>query len=172
MFQIPPGPRAPELGKNTSSATAMLGIFALIMLVMGGSLAAPSFIARGWPVATGTITESRVQTTRSSKSTTYHFNVTYRFDVDGVGYVGHRVDRLVSSGSESAAYEDQKRWPAGASCDVHYDPTDPANCCLRPGPGGFQVGGLVVAVLLAAGAVVARIVRFWQTGPEAQLQGR
>lgn len=123
--------------------------------------------AESWPTATGVVESSDVTTSRRRKGRTrYYVHVVYRFEVAGKAYSGHGFKpngNSVSGSSEAALM--QSKYAAGKTCLVHYDPDDPAECCVEMGT--TSSGWILVGVgflLCAGGAVgVARTAAFGRT---------
>jgi hypothetical protein len=108
-----------------------------------------------WPTAQGTVTESRVHHTTSSKRghVRHHHaaHVVFRYTVDGREFTASRITFRTTTSSESAARERVAAYPVGATVTIHHAPDDPALACLEPGAGDWQwlplaIGGVVVAV--------------------------
>lgn len=111
-----------------------------------------------WPVVPGTITESRVvETTSTRKGRTTHGHaarIVYRYAVDGVEREGRRVSFRVSVGGREAAEATVAAYPAGRSVEVHHSPADPDVACLLAGADEWQalpIGTGAIAMAFAGG---------------------
>ena len=118
-----------------------------------------------WPTAQGTVTESRIHHTTSSKRghVRHHYaaHVAFRYTVDGREFTASRITFRTTSSSESAANATVAKYPVGSSVTVHHAPDDPALACLEPGAGDLQwlplaIGAVAVAVGSAIGWFVPR----------------
>lgn len=166
MFEVKPGRAvvAPGIRANPA-AVFILGLLALIFGGIGVGISVPSFRARGWPTVPGTVISSTIHTTRSSKGGSSHAcRVLYAFRVGGTRYEGRKLDALEVHSSGRGAYEDQEIYAPGKPCVVHYNPEDPSDSCLRPGPGVLQYVFLTIGALLFGGMVLAMGVGWWKRG--------
>lgn len=166
MFEVKPGQAAVAPGVRGSSAH--LFVFGLLALIFGGigvGISVPSFRARGWPTVPGTILSSTIHTTRGSKGGSNHAcRVIYEFRVNGTRHEGRKLDALEVHSSGRGAYEDQATYAPGTPCVVHYNPDDPSESCLRPGPGVLQIVFLTIGSLAFGGMVLALAVAWWKRG--------
>lgn len=72
----------------------------------------------------------------------------YEFKVDGLTYVGSRIDLSAQDGHEEVA-QTLRRYPAGKIVPVIYDPLDPNRCILeRLDPAKLRAGWAVALVLI------------------------
>ncbi len=147
---------------------APLLVFGLLALIFGGigvGISVPSFRARGWPTAPGTVLSSSIHTTRGSKGgTSYACRVLYEFQVDGIRHEGRKLDALEVHSSGSGAQEDLMTYAPGKPCVVHYNPEDPSESCLRPGPGVLQIIFLTIGLVFCAGVLLALGSAWWKRG--------
>jgi hypothetical protein len=136
----------------------MLPIFLLVIgtaaAVGGVIMLSTSLKIRGWPVASGKITErtvGRSTTTGASRPGRYFEpQVTYSYSVDGKPYTGHRIGPATAAYDEDKAKQVVKELPD--TVEVHYNPSDPADAYLSPAAYGLAVIALVAgAVCLLAG---------------------
>jgi hypothetical protein len=108
----------------------------------------------GWPTAQGTITESRVHHTTTSKRghVRHHHaaHVSFRYSVDGREFTASRITFRNMLSSESAARETVAAHPVGATVTVHYAPEDPGLACLEPGAGDWQWIPIAIGAVSAA----------------------
>ncbi len=92
----------------------------------------------------GTITHSRVATSKGAKnSTNYHFMVQYAYEVDGRPYMGQRVRYVQENDSLKTATALSQRFPINSQVQVFYRPGAPADALLLPGPRGADLLSLM-----------------------------
>ena len=121
------------------------------LLVVSAWNAARAIKSRAWPQCDGTIASSDVETVRN-EGLLHRASITYLYRIDDQGFVGTRAcfcDWLWSSWRSSAAGL-ARRFPAGASVPVYYDPTDPNESVLEPGMNGFIFGSFALGALAVA----------------------
>ena len=132
-------------------AVAFGTIIALIFVAVGSGILSwtavnfvYAFLSRRWPQVVGTVVVSDLQRSRDSEGGySYRPEVSYRYSVDGQELVANRTcfgDRLELSWS-APAVRAVRRYPAGASVAVHYDPDDPGDAVLEPGINGLLFAG-------------------------------
>ncbi len=139
-----------------------IALIALPMVVMVGAMILNAVLkvrrASSWAQAPGRIIRSQMGVRRPPESNEIGTvvkvpAVTYSFSVGGVTHQGTRVSLGDISGKY--AQEASRRYPAGASVTVYYDPADPSDCVLeREAPKGAVKGcglALLVVVLLVWG---------------------
>lgn len=118
-----------------------------------------------WPATEGRIIASRVARIkqRGGGKETYTADITYEYSLDGRTFEGERVwfGDDYSASDASAFRAAVGRYPVGSAVKVHYDPAEPSESVLEPGPtwsgsvlyfvglGLMTLGGLVA--LSAAG---------------------
>jgi hypothetical protein len=90
-----------------------------------------------FPTTDGTITRSEVREVPNGEGITYHFDVAYDYEVGGKRYTGTRYSYDVVSTNSSAWHRVRDDLPVGSRAPVTYDPDDPEESVLRPGPTGF-----------------------------------
>jgi hypothetical protein len=139
-----------------------IALIALPMVVMVAAMIVNAMLkvrrAKGWAQAPGRIIRSQMGVRRPPEGNEIGTvvnvpAVTYCFSVGGVTHQGTRVSLGDISGKY--AQEASRRYPAGASVTVYYDPADPSDCVLeREAPKGAVKGcglALLVVVLLVWG---------------------
>lgn len=143
---------------------------------LGKPLRDQAVASRAWPATEGSIVRSTLEESRSDGKTHYSADIGYEYQLDGRTLSGSRVwigdSYSASPGNEFRAAV--KRYPVGREVQVHYDPQDPMESVLEPGPtwsgsalyliglGVLTLGGLILlsavvpllVVLLAVGASV------------------
>ena len=100
-----------------------------------------------WPSVEGQVVSASVEHAgHFHKGPDYYASVTYRYQVDGEVYTSNRYE-LITGGryyyNRDDAAEEIRPYPVGASVQVFYDPSDPAQAVLSPGPNG-SVGFIFV----------------------------
>lgn len=131
-------------------AFAVLGALLLARAAVGFRRARRS---RSWPVAEGTIVESRVERVPSARVTgspDYVPTVRYRYQVGDETFTGSRLAfgydaRLLH---EELAVERLARYPVGARVAVRYDPDRPAHATLETGLSRLDLFGWVWGALV------------------------
>jgi hypothetical protein len=155
-----------------------VGVAGLFMLGFALWRAVQGARTRKWPSVPGTVLTSNTIARRAKKlqseegeeepttQVLYHAEIKYTYTVGGREYTGEhlRLDSLEVS-SEEHARKVTARYPQGASVTVYYNPADPSQALLEPGPGA-SVWMLIAAsagcFLLAA--VLGAFVRWVFTG--------
>ena len=135
----------------------MVAVFVLVIgvaaIVAGFTVRSASSAARGWPVATGKITERTTgpSTTSGASRPGRYFEprVTYTYTVDGKPYQGHRIGLTTDGYDQDKAQRVADDLPA--SVDVHYNPRDPSDALLQP---GSTSSGILLLILGALGLLV------------------
>ncbi|WP_417380019.1 DUF3592 domain-containing protein [Gimesia sp.] len=93
--------------------------------------------SKDWPVTTGEVLASDVQSHRSSNSnsSTYSAHVVYRYQVQDKNYEAKTVwfGSDVSTSDRSLAQNTIKKYPIQQSVTVYYDPQHPETAVLEPG---------------------------------------
>jgi hypothetical protein len=106
--------------------------------------------ARRWPVALGTVLESRV-VEEYYDGTSFIPRITYQYQVGGQIYTndliafGSRNVQVGGTWGERKAHATAARYPAGSSVEVHYHPQQPAKSVL-------EIRSTAAVVLVIAGA--------------------
>lgn len=91
-----------------------------------------------WPATDGRITGSKVERVKrgGEGKATYTADITYEYALDGRTFEGDRVwfGDDYSASDASAFRAAVGRYPVGSAVKVHYDPAEPAESVLEPGP--------------------------------------
>ncbi len=95
--------------------------------------------AVGYPTATGTITQSEVETIRGRRSRTYRPTIKYKYTVEGQEYVGERYRYGQFSSAKKWAERIVASHPVGSPFEVYYAPTDPSDAVLTVGLEGLDL---------------------------------
>lgn len=123
---------------------------------IGKPMRAQAAASVSWPTTEGQITVSRVEKNEARKGgATYTAVITYQYSLDGQTFEGDRVwfgdDYSVSNAFASAFRAAVRRYPVGKAVKVHYDPDEPGDSVLEPGPtwsgSVFYFIGLVLMTL-------------------------
>lgn len=91
-----------------------------------------------WPTTDGRITGSKVERVKQGgdRKATFTADITYEYTLDGRTFEGDRVwfGDDYSASDASAFRAAVGRYPVGKAVKVHYDPAEPAESVLEPGP--------------------------------------
>jgi len=138
--------------ESSSSRLSELGgvgcLFFFALFWSGMTLAVDFFIGRsafhqiqalGYPVASGSVTHSEVETVSGDDGPTYRPKIRYGYTVAGKEYVGdrHRYGNWSSGGGY--AHRIVASLPVGARVEVHYAPGDPSDAVLTAGVEGMDL---------------------------------
>jgi hypothetical protein len=118
-----------------------LCIFGSVFVLAGAPLAyfgvqsmMRSQASEDWPITTGMVTSSSIDSWTSGGRVNYSAKVLYEFRVNHVGYVSGRVSFSDHSSDDPAhAQAIMLRYPMGQGVAVHYSPADAQHCVLEPG---------------------------------------
>jgi hypothetical protein len=131
----------------------ILGLAGLALVLLGGDEARRVVLALSWPTVSGLVESARVSNDTVASSVGKYrnfpvvqqrFHLAYRYQVDGVDYIGRRVDLLPVGRRHASA--DLRRYPAGSTVVVHYDRTRPDQAVLEARP-PVRAGGMVLVGL-------------------------
>ena len=117
------------------------------------TLAFPMFVraarVRHWPSAPGRIESSHVERTPGSEPGTelWECHVAYLYEVDGAVRRGGNRTAADMPGRQGGAEADAARYAPGRAVSVRYDPADPADSVLEPGPAAVAWSLAIVATL-------------------------
>ena len=166
MIEIPAG-SASAAGRGAPGCSGSGGwIFLVFGLVFGGiglGMSVPCWRASGWPTAPGVVTKSELLSHRGSKGgTTRRLHVFYTFTVNGVTREGDRLDAIPISTSGDGPFQDQREYGAGTPVQVHYNPGDPGENCIRTSLGPVQWIMNGIGVLMAMIAVAVLYGTWWK----------
>jgi len=104
--------------------------------------------AAQFPATTGTVTQSDVSVYHGSKSTSYDWNLRYRYNVGGEELTGSRYRYTSTTYKGHPAYVSQnagrtqqlaEQYPVGSTVQAFYNPRDPHDVLLAPGLNGENV---------------------------------
>lgn len=114
---------------------------ALIFYFFGFPPLKYGYESKSWPVTTGTITHSEVESWMKDGKSQYDARINYSYEVDGKKYNSTKINTSGSySGSNiTKAKELVNDFPAGKTVDVFYDPEVPDSAALKPGVSGGDI---------------------------------
>lgn len=135
--------------------------------------------SKTWPTVEGVVLESRVESHRSSNSSssTYSPHVVYRYQVEGKDFEGETVwfGNDVSTSDRSMSEETIRKYPVKQNITVYYDPADHAIAVLEPGVFKttyfFYLFGwlfLGLGILMASSVLFRSLLRLFRGGAEMQ----
>jgi hypothetical protein len=135
-------------------------VIAAAAVVAGVTMMSASMKSRGWPVATGKVTERGVgpSTTSGASRPGRYFEpkVSYDYTVEGKTYTGHRIALTTNAYDEATARKVANGLPD--TVEVHYNPRDPGDALLQPLAIGLSIAiliGGVIGLLIGAGILVS-----------------
>lgn len=123
------------LHRRTMWLTIAIVIFALGLLIdlLDGGTLHRKWAERSWPQVTGEVISATVGHGRA-----YAPVIEYRYQVDGATYVDTSDGRAPGFGNSSRRYGAAEaiiqEYHTGAELPVHYNPSNPAQSTLTPGP--------------------------------------
>lgn len=147
------------------------GLLFLAMLLIAVAQWIKVAAAKRWPVARGTVIESRVADAKDSDgSWDYRPVITYQYRVGGQVYTNNLLafgSRVLTEGGRSGekkALITVARYPVGCQVDIHYHPQRPDQSVLEPrsvvakwivllGVGFLLIGVFVAILVLFVNAV-------------------
>ncbi len=154
---------------TSRSILILLCVFCLILALLciwtGISLWQDGHASVNWPSTNGKIVISKVDVTNKrnrkggGSKTSYYVEVEYEYVVKRVTYRGSRISFGASPGGwgdEGQAEADKMlstRYRIMKNVRVSYDPDDPSNSVLKPGPGIEHGPSLTLGLLLLLAAM-------------------
>jgi uncharacterized protein DUF3592 len=151
-------------------AALILGLIGLVNALRTWRQAAA---ASAWPIAPGVVVKSDVAKGKRGSSlghgntrwTVYHAELSYRYEVGGRQFEGHRA-QFGARGTARVKAESQTAadaYSTGQAVQVHYDPKNPAESVLDAGlDSRWRRTVMLTAILLAvavAGGITALLRR-------------
>ena len=130
---------------------------AVLVFGFGLPLRRQAVASASWPATEGRITRSRLEMRAGDKGSSFTADVAYEYDLDGRTLVGSRV--WIGDGYSSSPGTEHRdavtRYPVGRQVQVHYDPQDPDESVLEPGPTWSSMLLLLLGlVFLSIGSLV------------------
>ncbi len=145
-----------------------LGVRGAYWVVVDGTRGLAS---RTWPSVSATILTGTLEESSGRGGREWSPNLTYSFSIGGKVYSGHYITFPPRRGSRTSAETTLKRYPAGQIVTAYYNPNDPAQACLEPGPDWWFLFIIpVVTVLLLAGGVWLGIMALRGITPNKRIQ--
>ena len=134
-------------------AFAIPATIGLVLLYYGWTNLQDARASVNWPVATGKIVTSHVETHSDSEGTSYSADIEYVYTVKGVEYAS---DVVVFGGNPYGAHNLVKRYPKGMNVAVSYEPADVTNAVLEPGVVNhssfhYGIGFVLMGCLIGSG---------------------
>lgn len=109
---------------------------AVLVFGFGLPLRRQAVASASWPATEGRITRSRLEVRAGDKGSSLTADVEYEYDLDGRTLVGSRV--WIGDGYSSSPGTEHRdavnRYPVGREVQVYYEPEDPDESVLEPGP--------------------------------------
>ena len=145
-------------------AALVLGGFGLIVLALVIASLRDAAAMKRWPVVRGRVVSSKVEEYKESvkghtsgprdRMTLYRPAVVYEYEIDGNRYESTRITQSpgLNRGVPDFAEEVVRRYPAGSSVDVRYNPRHVAESVLEPRVPRSWIVALVIALVLLAAA--------------------
>jgi Protein of unknown function (DUF3592) len=133
-------------------------IAAVVFILFGLYTMRETSRARGWAAVDGHVVSSTVNAFTGRTGTTWRPLVVYSYSVGGVRFMSTRIAfHSLARGTRDEAGTIAARYPPGRGLRVLYDPQDPEQSVLEPGPNPwlFIIAGGVFSML----AVWMRILR-------------
>lgn len=159
----------PILGLVVGGAMLVGGFF--LTYRIGKPMREQAAASVAWPTTDGRITGSKVERVKQGGKgkATYTADITYEYALDGRSFEGDRVwiGDGYSSSDASAFRAAVDRYPVGKAVKVHYDPAEPSESVLDPGPawsgsmlyfiglGVMTLGGIITLSAVGTLVVVA-----------------
>ncbi len=138
------GPAAPPQGRAIRRKAGVAGLMVVGLPVVAIGVPPLARTTWGavasldWPVAQGTVTESRLRLWHSNgpaDTTEQVARVVFTYNVDGRRFMADTPEwTIIGAGWGADAEGVVARYPSGAVVSVHYDPANPYRAVLRPGP--------------------------------------
>jgi hypothetical protein len=157
-------------GKPDMRMSYFLFGLAALALALGAWAAVQGALTLRWPRAEAKIVDARLalheRQARDGQAPErrHTFAVYYQYSVGGREYAGGGIEPYdLGMQSSSGAVKMRERFPVGSTALVAYDPKDPAEAYLMPGPSSFSLILLGIGIAFAAMGGLAR--RMARVGP-------
>lgn len=131
------------------------------LLIFGVVFLLEANASRGWPSVQGQVKNvSVVKNVTSRTQGSYHYVVTYAYQVDDHAYTGDRYS-LGQGSRASQRYPDESEartaarsnYPVGSPVDIYYDPADPASTVLKADPNWATFGPLLIGLIFVPSSI-------------------
>jgi hypothetical protein len=144
-----PLPTAAPLGRAgrwTCALFALVWIAGWTAIVGGIDFVGGRQVLRQWSTAgflptPGRVTRVDVQSTRHKNSETHKLEIAYEYVVDELRHRNAGWNYLEMESSGDWAQNVAREFPAGSPITVYYNPADPDDSLLEPGPTGMEFFG-------------------------------
>ena len=141
-------------------------LWLLILAGVGLTIFGTTFLleanaSRGWPSVQGQVQNVRVvKNSTSGTQGSYHYAVTYAYQVDDQTYTGNRyslgqasrASKRYPSRSEARAAS-RRNYPVDNPVEVYYDPANPASAVLQAGLNWATFGPLLIGLIFVPGGI-------------------
>ena len=122
-----------------------------------------AYLSKSWPMTSGIITKSEVDSWMKDGKTQYGAVIKYTYQLEGNEHISYNigVNSSSSNSNMSAAKKLVQEYPVGKTVDVFYDPELPDSAALIPGVRAGDValaGGMLMFALLGL-LVLFRIIK-------------
>ncbi|MDX1616841.1 MAG: DUF3592 domain-containing protein [Candidatus Promineifilaceae bacterium] len=139
------------------AALFLLGIIGIIVYHIKRSQKANDSLR--WPSTSGRIVSAGTKAVPAGGSRNYGAmvrvpDIRYKYSVDGVEYSGEQLSYGAGTGSTESVLA---RYQPESTVKVYYDPADPSEAVLVPGPGTSNYLAIVWTVFMAIVFVIAWI---------------
>ncbi len=118
--------------------------------------------SRHWAKAEGIVVRTGLERKKSITGTSFGLQVTYRYTVDGREYENDRIRYPETRGGAEESYYQRQldtEYPVGKPHAVYYNPANPMESCLVPGPSpNFMVMGVICLLAALAGGLYCLVV--------------
>ncbi|NJN73714.1 MAG: DUF3592 domain-containing protein [Limnothrix sp. RL_2_0] len=136
--------------------SGILTIGGVALILFGISFLKDANASKNWPIAPGQVQSTRPVRSSSNRkyNPTYHYAVTYRYEVEGRSFTNDRYSlgdgptaskRFQNQGEAIAAA--RKDYPVGQAINIYYNPTEPSSSVIKPGVGFGTLVPLVMGCL-------------------------
>jgi hypothetical protein len=157
---------------NQASTSALLlfgglGVLGAGLVLMSGSDVWFGWRSTQWPARVAMVQTSRLVEVKSIRSgtITYHADVTYQYNVDGVTYTGGLISYGTPSTVDREFVEEEiaTRYAPGAMLNVFVDPANPTRAVIEPGVEAMAGvrGGLGAAFVVISVWQLTMLLRDW-----------
>lgn len=144
---------------------SILVIIAVAFTAVEGRSIRRGYASRSWPVATGVIVSSKVETGYAEGAgNRYDPKVTYRYTVAGTDYTSGTLDialRKWENRDKKVAEAVVKRYPAGSEVEVRYMPSDPSVSTLETGVSRGAWSTVIFVSSFILWGLLGRATRGW-----------
>jgi hypothetical protein len=105
------------------------------------------YVSKTWPQANGTIQQSRIDSSTSSKGSTYYPSIIYIYTVGGQSYHNSRIGTRGAWNFETSRQIVDAN-PAGSQRPIYYSPSNPGQSMLVPGLQPASFFGIILGTLI------------------------